>query len=37
MAIVVTQGRSIDPSRVFTELGIRPFVTTVPHWETSLQ
>ena len=37
MAIVVTQGRSIDPSRVFTELGIRPFVTTAPHWETSLQ
>ncbi|MGA0799406.1 MAG: amidohydrolase family protein, partial [Steroidobacteraceae bacterium] len=37
MALVITQGRSIDPSRVFTELGIRPFVSTPPHWETSLQ
>ncbi|MEY3713543.1 MAG: hypothetical protein RL321_1163 [Pseudomonadota bacterium] len=37
MSLVITQGRSIDPSRVFTELGIRPFVSTSPHWETSLQ
>ena len=37
MSIVVTQGRSIDPSRVFEELGIRPFVSTLPAWETSLQ
>ena len=32
VALVVTQGRSIDPSAVFRELGIKPFVTTTPTW-----
>jgi imidazolonepropionase-like amidohydrolase len=33
VALVVTQGRSIDPSVVFRELGIKPFVTTSPTWD----
>ena len=33
VALVVTQGRSIDPSVVFRELGIKPFVATPPRWE----
>lgn len=32
VALVITQGRSIDPSAVYAELGIKPFVTTVPRW-----
>jgi cytosine/adenosine deaminase-related metal-dependent hydrolase len=32
IALVVTQGRSIDPSAVYSELGIKPFVTEVPRW-----
>lgn len=35
VALVLTQGRSIDPSAVFTELGIKPFVTAVPQWQES--
>jgi len=33
VALVVTQGRSIDPAAVFRELGIKPFVATSPRWE----
>jgi len=33
VALVVTQGRSIDPSVVFRELGIKPFVATTPQWQ----
>jgi len=33
VALVVTQGRGIDPSAVFRELGIKPFVATPPRWE----
>jgi imidazolonepropionase-like amidohydrolase len=32
IALVVTQGRSIDPSAVYGELGIKPFVAEVPRW-----
>ncbi|MCE2872759.1 MAG: amidohydrolase family protein, partial [Xanthomonadales bacterium] len=32
IALVVTQGRSIDPSAVYTELGIKPFVAEIPRW-----
>ena len=32
IALVVTQGRSIDPSAVYSELGIKPFVAEVPRW-----
>jgi imidazolonepropionase-like amidohydrolase len=32
IALVVTQGRSIDPSAVYSELGIKPFVKEVPRW-----
>jgi len=35
VALVVTQGRSIDPSAVFSELGIKPFVETRPRWQDS--
>jgi len=33
VALVVTQGRSIDPAAVFRELGIKPFVATSPRWK----
>jgi imidazolonepropionase-like amidohydrolase len=32
IALVVTQGRSIDPSAVYSELGIKPFVAEAPRW-----
>ncbi len=32
VALVVTQGRSIDPSAVYAELGIKPFVAETPRW-----
>ena len=32
IALVVTQGRSIDPSAVYRELGIKPFVGEAPRW-----
>lgn len=32
MAAVVTQGRRIDPSAVYRELGIKPFVDSPPVW-----
>lgn len=32
VALVITQGRSIDPSAVFRELGIKPFVDETPRW-----
>ena len=32
VALVVTQGRSIDPSAVYRELGIKPFVADAPRW-----
>ena len=35
VALVVTQGRSIDPSSVFRELGVKPFVGEVPGWQTN--
>jgi hypothetical protein len=35
VALVVTQGRSIDPSAVFRELGVKPFVDEVPGWQTN--
>lgn len=35
VALVVTQGRSIEPAAVFRELGIKPFVTSAPRWETA--
>jgi len=35
IALVVTQGRSIDPSAVFRELGIKPFVGDTPGWQTN--
>jgi hypothetical protein len=35
IALVVTQGRSIDPSAVFRELGIKPFVGDMPSWQTN--
>ena len=35
VALVVTQGRSIDPTAVFTELGIKPFVTATPRWQNA--
>lgn len=34
VALVVTQGRSIDPTAVNRELGIRPFVAAAPQWRT---
>lgn len=37
VALVVTQGRSIDPSVVFTELGIKPFVESTPRWQDSTE
>ena len=35
IALVVTQGRSIDPSAVFRELGVKPFVGDTPGWQTN--
>ena len=35
VALVVTQGRSIDPAAVHRELGIRPFVDAAPQWRTA--
>ena len=32
MVTVVTQGKHIDPSAVYRELGIRPFVDDAPRW-----
>lgn len=32
VALVVTQGVSIDPSAVYRELGVKPFVTGTPSW-----
>jgi imidazolonepropionase-like amidohydrolase len=32
VALVVTQGVSIDPSAVYRELGVKPFVTDAPTW-----
>ena len=32
MVSVVTQGKHIDPSAVYRELGIRPFVDAAPRW-----
>ena len=32
VALVVTQGRSVEPATVFRELGIKPFVTGSPAW-----
>ena len=37
VALVVTQGRSIDPSVVFAELGIKPFVESTPRWQDSTE
>lgn len=36
VALVITQGRSIDPAAVHRELGIRPFIDAAPRWETPL-
>jgi len=36
VALVITQGRSIEPSRVFRELGIKPFVDRSPEWTVPL-
>lgn len=32
VALVVTQGVSIDPSAVYRELGVKPFVSGAPEW-----
>jgi imidazolonepropionase-like amidohydrolase len=32
IVLVVTEGRSIDPSAVYAELGIKPFVQDMPRW-----
>ena len=32
VALVVTQGVSIDPSAVYRELGVKPFVSGAPQW-----
>jgi imidazolonepropionase-like amidohydrolase len=35
VALVVTQERSIEPSAVFKELGIKPFVGEMPRWQSA--
>ena len=32
VALVVSQGASVDPSAVYRELGVRPFVEAAPAW-----
>ncbi len=34
VALVITRGRSIEPTAVFREFGIKPFVTNPPRWES---
>lgn len=37
VALVITQERSIEPPRVFSELGIKPFVNRSPEWASAIR